>query len=93
MSTQAAARTTPEEEVYRSRTAASRQYFVEARKYLPGGDSRSTLFSRHRLFLGLFNDGILIDPRGVGNLSTVLGDQEVGQFSAALRRVLSRVAT
>ncbi|HZN99370.1 MAG TPA: hypothetical protein VFB61_16725, partial [Gemmatimonadales bacterium] len=54
---------------------------------------RDTLSSdpelRHRLFLGLFNEGILIDPRGVGNLSTVLGDQELGQFSAALRRVLS----
>jgi glutamate-1-semialdehyde 2,1-aminomutase len=47
---------------------------------------------RHRLFLGLFNEGILIDPRGVGNLSTAVGDQEVTQFSAALRRVLSRVA-
>ena len=47
---------------------------------------------RHRLFLGLFNEGILIDPRGVGNLSTALGDQELGEFSAALRRVLSRVA-
>ena len=57
---------------------------------------RDTLSSdpeiRHRLLLGLFNEGILIDPRGVGNLSTALGDQEAGQFSAALRRVLSAVA-
>jgi len=44
MSTPALAQTTREEEHYRSRTAASRRYFVEARKYLPGGDSRSTLF-------------------------------------------------
>ena len=47
---------------------------------------------RHRLFLGLFNEGILIDPRGVGTLSTALGDPELAQFSTALRRVLSRVA-
>jgi glutamate-1-semialdehyde 2,1-aminomutase len=46
---------------------------------------------RHQIFLGLYNQGILIDPRGVGNLSTVLGDSEVGQFGVALREVLRRV--
>ena len=33
-----------EEELYRLKTATSRRFFTEARKYLPGGDSRSTLF-------------------------------------------------
>jgi len=46
---------------------------------------------RHQIFLGLFNEGVLIDPRGVGNLSTVLGDSEVRQFSGAIREVLRRV--
>ena len=35
---------------------------------------------RHRIFLGLFNEGVLIDPRGVGNLSTALGENEIQQF-------------
>lgn len=33
-----------EEQRYRLRTPASARYFEEARRYLPGGDSRSTLF-------------------------------------------------
>jgi glutamate-1-semialdehyde aminotransferase len=33
-----------EEQRYRSRTPASARHFEEARRYLPGGDSRSTLF-------------------------------------------------
>jgi glutamate-1-semialdehyde 2,1-aminomutase len=47
---------------------------------------------RHRIFLGLFNEGILIDPRGVGNLTTALGEPEIHQFGLALRRVLDRLA-
>jgi glutamate-1-semialdehyde 2,1-aminomutase len=46
---------------------------------------------RHQIFLGLYNEGILIDPRGVGNLSTVLGESEIAQFKAAVRTVLGRV--
>jgi glutamate-1-semialdehyde 2,1-aminomutase len=46
---------------------------------------------RHQIFLGLYNEGILIDPRGVGCLTTALGDEEIGRFGAALRLVLSRV--
>jgi glutamate-1-semialdehyde 2,1-aminomutase len=34
----------PEELEYRRRTPASERFFREARGYLPGGDSRSTLF-------------------------------------------------
>jgi glutamate-1-semialdehyde 2,1-aminomutase len=56
---------------------------------------RDTLGSRvdlrHEIFLGLFNEGVLIDPRGVGSLSTVLGQEEVNQFGTALRSVLNRL--
>ena len=46
---------------------------------------------RHRIFLGLYVEGILIDPRGVGTLSTAIGDAEIEEFPAALRSVLSRL--
>jgi glutamate-1-semialdehyde 2,1-aminomutase len=46
---------------------------------------------REQIFLGLYNEGILIDPRGVGNLSTALGEEEISRFSAALRAVLRRL--
>jgi glutamate-1-semialdehyde 2,1-aminomutase len=45
---------------------------------------------RHRLFLGLFNEGVQIDPRGVGNVSTVIGQDEIHQLAAAVRSVLKR---
>ena len=35
-----------EEDRYRQQTPKSRRFFAEAREYLPGGDSRSTLFHR-----------------------------------------------
>jgi hypothetical protein len=40
----------------------------------------------------LYNEGILIDPRGVGCLTTALGDEEIGRFGVALRLVLARVS-
>lgn len=43
---------------------------------------------RHRIFLGLFEEGVLIDPRGVGCLSTVTGEAEIDRFASALRAVL-----
>ncbi len=46
---------------------------------------------RHRLFLGLFNEGVLIDPRGVGTVSVAIGDAEIERFSEALRAVLRRL--
>ena len=46
---------------------------------------------RHRIFLGLYVEGVLIDPRGVGTLSTAIGDAEIEEFLAALRTVLSRL--
>jgi glutamate-1-semialdehyde 2,1-aminomutase len=46
---------------------------------------------RHEIFLGLFNEGVLIDPRGVGNLSTVIGEEETERFGTAIRAVLERI--
>lgn len=45
---------------------------------------------RHRIFLGLYNEGILLDPRGVGTLSTAIGEREIERFLESLRTVLSR---
>jgi glutamate-1-semialdehyde 2,1-aminomutase len=42
---------------------------------------------RHRIFLGLYNQGVLVDPRGVGTLSTVIGEGEITRFLEALRRM------
>jgi glutamate-1-semialdehyde 2,1-aminomutase len=47
---------------------------------------------RHRLFLGLYNEGVLIDPRGAGTLSTALTETEIDRFLEAVRTVLGRVA-
>ena len=47
---------------------------------------------RHRIFLGLFKEGVLIDPRGVGCLSTAIGETDIEQFVGALRSVLGTVA-
>jgi glutamate-1-semialdehyde 2,1-aminomutase len=46
---------------------------------------------RHQMFLGLFNEGLLIDPRGVGTLSTAIGHDELRRFAAGLRSVLARI--
>jgi glutamate-1-semialdehyde 2,1-aminomutase len=43
---------------------------------------------RHRIFLGLFKEGVLIDPRGVGCVSTAIEEAEVEQFVGSLRDVL-----
>jgi hypothetical protein len=34
---------------------------------------------------------VLIDPRGVGNLSTVIGEEETERFGTAIRAVLERI--
>jgi glutamate-1-semialdehyde 2,1-aminomutase len=46
---------------------------------------------RHRIFLGLYVEGVLIDPRGVGTLSTAIGDTEVEEFLRAVQSVLARL--
>jgi glutamate-1-semialdehyde 2,1-aminomutase len=43
---------------------------------------------RHRMFLSLFKEGVLIDPRGVGSVSMAIGEAEIDQFVDALRTVL-----
>lgn len=43
---------------------------------------------RHRVFLGLFEEGVLIDPRGVGCVSMAIEEAEVEQFVGSLRDVL-----
>lgn len=42
--------------------------------------NRGDAARRHRLFLALYCAGILIDPRGVGTLSTVLDQADIGHF-------------
>ena len=44
----------------------------------------------HRIFLGLYVEGILIDPRGVGTLSTAVGEAEIEELLSALRTVILR---
>ena len=46
---------------------------------------------RHRIFLGLFNEGVLIDPRSVGCVSAAVGEPEVDQFIVALKSVLRKL--
>jgi glutamate-1-semialdehyde 2,1-aminomutase len=48
---------------------------------------------RHRIFLGLFKEGVLIDPRGVGCVSAAIGEAEIDQFVDALRAVLRTLAS
>lgn len=46
---------------------------------------------RLRLFLGLYNAGVLIDPRGVGTISTALGEPELDRFVEAAAPVATRI--
>jgi glutamate-1-semialdehyde 2,1-aminomutase len=48
---------------------------------------------RHRIFLGLFREGVLIDPRGVGCVSAATGEAEIDQFVSALRAVLRTLSS
>jgi glutamate-1-semialdehyde 2,1-aminomutase len=47
---------------------------------------------RHRVFLGLFKEGVLIDPRGVGCVSAAIQEAEIERFVGALRAVLRTLA-
>ncbi|CAA9441699.1 MAG: Glutamate-1-semialdehyde aminotransferase [uncultured Rubrobacteraceae bacterium] len=47
---------------------------------------------RHRIFLGLFKEGVLIDPRGVGCVSAAVGEAEIERFVDSLRTVLRTLA-
>ena len=57
------------------------------------GMMRADADLRHRLFLGLFNEGVMIDPRGVGCVSLATADSEIDFFIAALRSLAPRLAT
>jgi glutamate-1-semialdehyde 2,1-aminomutase len=46
---------------------------------------------RHQIFLGMLTEGIAMDPRGAGCLSTVIGEREVESFVSAMQRVLERI--
>ncbi len=48
---------------------------------------------RHRIFLALFREGVLIDPRGVGCISAAIGEAEIDQFVDSLRTVLRTLAS
>jgi glutamate-1-semialdehyde 2,1-aminomutase len=61
------------------------------RSYRDTLGSRTDL--RHQIFLGLYNDGILIDPRGVGNISTAIGEDQIQQFLRTLAAVLTRATS
>jgi len=45
---------------------------------------------RHRVFLGMMNEGVLMASRLVGALSTAIGGEESAAFLAAFRTVLAR---
>src|SRR5215210_1422213 len=47
---------------------------------------------RHRIFLGLFKEGVLIDPRGVGCVAAAVGEAEIERFVDSLRTVLREFA-
>ena len=53
---------------------------------------RADVDLRHRIFLSLFEEGVLIDPRGVGCISAAIGEAEIERFVGALRGVLSKLA-
>ena len=45
---------------------------------------------RHRMFLGLLNEGILVASNLVGSLSTQIAEGDIADFCAAFRQVLER---
>ena len=45
----------------------------------------------HAVFLGLINNGVLIDPRGVASISTVTDDEDCYRFADSLRRVFTQL--
>ena len=45
---------------------------------------------RHRMFLGLLNEGVLVASNLVGSLSTQISEGDIAGFCAAFRKVLER---
>ena len=46
---------------------------------------------RHQIFLAMLNEGIVMDPRGVGCLSAAIGEAEIDRFIGAMGRVLNQI--
>lgn len=46
---------------------------------------------RHQIFLGMLNEGIVMDPRGAGCLSVAIGEREVESFVSTMQRVLEQI--
>jgi glutamate-1-semialdehyde 2,1-aminomutase len=55
----------------------------------PDSGIEETAELRRRTYLGLYNRGVLIDPRGVGTISTALGQGELDRFLEAAREVVA----
>ena len=49
---------------------------------------RSNRGLSHQVFLGIINEGVLMDPRGAGCLSTPMTESEIDLFVDALHRVM-----
>lgn len=54
--------------------------------------NRGDAARRHRLFLALYSAGILIDPRGVGTLSTALDPGDIDHFLDVIKQLIQRPA-
>lgn len=54
--------------------------------------ARADAALRHRLFLGLYAEGVLLDPRGAGTLSTAIGPAEIEEFLRAAAAVVARLS-
>jgi glutamate-1-semialdehyde 2,1-aminomutase len=46
---------------------------------------------RHEIFLGLLNEGIVMDPRGAGCLSALIGEDQIDTFVTTMQRVLGEI--
>ncbi len=46
---------------------------------------------RHEIFLGLLNEGIVMDPRGAGCLSALIGEDQIDTFMTTMQRVLGEI--
>ncbi|MCE2462801.1 MAG: aspartate aminotransferase family protein [Dehalococcoidia bacterium] len=46
---------------------------------------------RHQIFLGMLNEGIVMDPRGAGCLSVAIGESEIDDFVTTMQRVLNSI--
>jgi glutamate-1-semialdehyde 2,1-aminomutase len=97
MDTRETASLSREEQIYRSLTPTSYEYFLNGRKYLPGGDSRSPLF--HPPYPVVLEEGEgcwLLDVDGnklldfTGNHTSLVLGYKHPQVLEAVRRQLEK---